>query len=70
MVYVSLSLKICRAFLQFLDPDKFKSKEDFVRKYKNLSMFNEMEVQFFSLGSHRFVFNLDGKICVFYFIAC
>ncbi|CAA3031733.1 CHROMATIN REMODELING 5-like [Olea europaea subsp. europaea] len=37
------------AFLQFLDPDKFKSKEDFVRKYKNLSMFNEMEVSLLNI---------------------
>ncbi|CAI9761615.1 unnamed protein product [Fraxinus pennsylvanica] len=32
------------ALLHFLDPGKFKSKEDFVQKYKNLSMFNEMEL--------------------------
>lgn len=33
-----------RALLHFLDPDKFKSKDDFVQNYKNLSSFNEMEV--------------------------
>ncbi|KAL2485488.1 Protein CHROMATIN REMODELING 5 [Abeliophyllum distichum] len=32
------------ALLHFIDPDKFKSKEDFVQKYKNLSTFNEMEL--------------------------
>ncbi|KAI3461152.1 hypothetical protein Pfo_017815 [Paulownia fortunei] len=32
------------ALLHFLDPDKFKSKDDFVQKYKNLSSFNEMEL--------------------------
>lgn len=36
-----------RALLHFLDPDKFKSKDDFVQNYKNLSSFNEIEV---SLG--------------------
>lgn len=34
-----------RALLHFLDPDKFKSKDDFVQNYKNLSSFNENEVQ-------------------------
>lgn len=32
------------ALLHFLDPDKFKSKDDFVEKYKNLSSFNETEL--------------------------
>ncbi|KZV56479.1 protein CHROMATIN REMODELING 5 [Dorcoceras hygrometricum] len=32
------------ALLHFLDPEKFKMKDDFVRKYKNLSSFNEMEL--------------------------
>lgn len=32
------------ALLHFLDPDKFKSKDDFVQNYKNLSSFNEMEL--------------------------
>ncbi|GMJ15524.1 chromatin remodeling 5 [Hibiscus trionum] len=32
------------ALLHFLDPDKFKSKDDFVQNYKNLSSFNEIEV--------------------------
>ncbi|XP_011090163.1 protein CHROMATIN REMODELING 5 isoform X2 [Sesamum indicum] len=32
------------ALLHFLDPDKFRSKDDFVQKYKNLSSFNEMEL--------------------------
>ncbi|XWS28344.1 hypothetical protein CRYUN_Cryun25bG0060400 [Craigia yunnanensis] len=32
------------ALLHFLDPDKFKSKDDFVRNYKNLSFFNEIEL--------------------------
>lgn len=44
----------CRALLHFLDPDKFRSKDDFVQKYKNLSSFNETEVSlclyFFFLG--------------------
>lgn len=35
-----------RALLHFLDPEKFKSKDDFVQNYKNLSSFNENEVQF------------------------
>lgn len=33
-----------RALLHFLDPDKFKNKDDFVQNYKNLSSFNESEV--------------------------
>ncbi|KAK2631144.1 hypothetical protein EUGRSUZ_L03337 [Eucalyptus grandis] len=33
-----------RALLHFLDPDKFKSKDDFVQNYKNLSSFNENEL--------------------------
>ncbi|XP_041999408.1 protein CHROMATIN REMODELING 5-like isoform X1 [Salvia splendens] len=32
------------ALLHFLDRDKFRSKDDFVRKYKNLSSFNETEL--------------------------
>ncbi|KAH6834273.1 chromatin remodeling 5 [Perilla frutescens var. hirtella] len=32
------------ALLHFLDPDKFRSKDDFVQKYKNLSSFNETEL--------------------------
>ncbi|XP_031401570.1 protein CHROMATIN REMODELING 5 isoform X2 [Punica granatum] len=32
------------ALLHFLDPDKFRSKEDFVQNYKNLSSFNENEL--------------------------
>ncbi|XP_075520131.1 protein CHROMATIN REMODELING 5-like [Primulina tabacum] len=32
------------ALLHFLDPDKFKVKDDFVQNYKNLSSFNEMEL--------------------------
>ncbi|KAL8480023.1 hypothetical protein ACS0TY_026817 [Phlomoides rotata] len=32
------------ALLHFLDPDKFRSKDDFVHKYKNLSSFNETEL--------------------------
>ncbi|PIN01988.1 Chromodomain-helicase DNA-binding protein [Handroanthus impetiginosus] len=32
------------ALLHFLDPEKFRSKDDFVQKYKNLSSFNEMEL--------------------------
>ncbi|XP_073053999.1 protein CHROMATIN REMODELING 5-like isoform X2 [Primulina eburnea] len=32
------------ALLHFLDPDKFKVKDDFVQKYKNLSSFNDMEL--------------------------
>ncbi|EPS67001.1 hypothetical protein M569_07775, partial [Genlisea aurea] len=32
------------ALLHFLDSEKFKSKDDFVQKYKNLSSFNEMEL--------------------------
>ncbi|KAJ8560890.1 hypothetical protein K7X08_027080 [Anisodus acutangulus] len=32
------------ALLHFLDPDKFKSKDDFVQNYKNLSSFNELEL--------------------------
>ncbi|XWS71218.1 hypothetical protein CRYUN_Cryun03dG0119700 [Craigia yunnanensis] len=32
------------ALLHFLDPDKFKSKDDFVQSYKNLSSFNEIEL--------------------------
>lgn len=35
-----------RALLHFLDHEKFKSKDDFVQNYKNLSSFNENEVQF------------------------
>ncbi|KAJ8751171.1 hypothetical protein K2173_016352 [Erythroxylum novogranatense] len=32
------------ALLHFLDADKFKSKDDFVQNYKNLSSFNENEL--------------------------
>ncbi|GMH11458.1 hypothetical protein Nepgr_013299 [Nepenthes gracilis] len=32
------------ALLHFLDPDKFRNKEDFVQNYKNLSSFNEIEL--------------------------
>ncbi|KAG8660293.1 hypothetical protein MANES_02G141700v8 [Manihot esculenta] len=32
------------ALLHFLDPDKFRSKDDFVQNYKNLSSFNENEL--------------------------
>ncbi|KAG8371013.1 hypothetical protein BUALT_Bualt13G0042900 [Buddleja alternifolia] len=32
------------ALLHFLDPNKFRSKDDFVQKYKNLSSFNDMEL--------------------------
>ncbi|XP_058199193.1 protein CHROMATIN REMODELING 5 isoform X4 [Rhododendron vialii] len=32
------------ALLHFLDPHKFKSKDDFVQNYKNLSSFNEIEL--------------------------
>ncbi|MFQ6651183.1 hypothetical protein Gotur_023049 [Gossypium turneri] len=32
------------ALLHFLDPDKFKNKDDFVQNYKNLSSFNEIEL--------------------------
>ncbi|PIA48224.1 hypothetical protein AQUCO_01400659v1 [Aquilegia coerulea] len=32
------------ALLHFLDSDKFKNKDDFVEKYKNLSSFNELEL--------------------------
>ncbi|KAF8403596.1 hypothetical protein HHK36_011700 [Tetracentron sinense] len=32
------------ALLHFLDPEKFKNKDDFVEKYKNLSSFNEIEL--------------------------
>ncbi|KAH9741599.1 protein chromatin remodeling 5 [Citrus sinensis] len=33
-----------RALLHFLDHDKFKSKDDFIQNYKNLSSFNENEL--------------------------
>lgn len=36
----------CRALLHFLDPGKFKNKDEFVENYKNLSSFNESEVSF------------------------
>ncbi|KAL3620342.1 Protein CHROMATIN REMODELING 5 [Castilleja foliolosa] len=32
------------ALLHFLDPDKFRNKDDFVQRYKNLSSFNEMQL--------------------------
>ncbi|KAL6010020.1 Protein CHROMATIN REMODELING 5 [Asimina triloba] len=32
------------ALLHFLDPEKFKNKDDFVENYKNLSSFNEIEL--------------------------
>lgn len=35
-----------RALLHFLDPAKFKNKDEFVQNYKNLSSFNESEVSF------------------------
>lgn len=41
-----------RALLHFLDPEKFKSKDDFVQNYKNLSSFNENEVIFYIRISH------------------
>lgn len=45
-LFYSLFLLNFRALLHFLDPDKFKNKDDFVQNYKNLSSFNEMEVHF------------------------
>uniref|UniRef100_A0A7N0ZT06 SNF2 N-terminal domain-containing protein n=1 Tax=Kalanchoe fedtschenkoi TaxID=63787 RepID=A0A7N0ZT06_KALFE len=33
-----------RALLHFLDPPKFRNKDDFVQNYKNLSSFNEKEL--------------------------
>ena len=35
-----------RALLHFLDGEKFKSKDDFVERYKNLNSFDEVEVGF------------------------
>ena len=35
-----------RALLHFLDGEKFKSKDDFVERYKNLNSFDEVEVSF------------------------
>ncbi|XP_051120331.1 protein CHROMATIN REMODELING 5 isoform X2 [Andrographis paniculata] len=32
------------ALLHFLDSDKFRSRDDFVQRYKNLSSFNELEL--------------------------
>ncbi|KAL6518731.1 Protein CHROMATIN REMODELING 5 [Orobanche hederae] len=32
------------ALLHFLDPDKFRNKDNFVQRYKNLSSFNEIEL--------------------------
>jgi hypothetical protein len=32
-----MSFLFCRALLHFLDSEKFRKKEDFVEKYKNLS---------------------------------
>ncbi|KAF8395647.1 hypothetical protein HHK36_019597 [Tetracentron sinense] len=32
------------ALLHFLDPEKFRNKDDFVENYKNLSSFNEIEL--------------------------
>lgn len=48
-----------RALLHFLDPDKFKSKDDFVHNYKNLSSFNEIEVQLYiylPFSCHAYLF--------------
>ncbi|KAF7120191.1 hypothetical protein RHSIM_Rhsim13G0125100 [Rhododendron simsii] len=42
--YVWLTKEPARALLHFLDPHKFKSKDDFVQNYKNLSSFNEIEL--------------------------
>lgn len=43
-LYDPFFFELCRALLHFLDPDKFRSKDDFVQNYKNLSSFNENEV--------------------------
>ncbi|XP_062080920.1 protein CHROMATIN REMODELING 5-like [Humulus lupulus] len=37
------------ALLHFLDPDKFRSKDDFVKNYKNLGSFNENEVSLLNI---------------------
>ncbi|KAG5064610.1 hypothetical protein JHK85_005793 [Glycine max] len=37
------------ALLHFLDPDKFRSKDEFVQNYKNLSSFNENEVSLLNI---------------------
>lgn len=60
-----LVLTADRALLHFLDPGKFSSKDDFVEKYKNLSSFNEFEVQ--HLACIIFPFNLH--FCIFCFIS-
>lgn len=38
---------IFRALLHFLDGEKFRSKEEFVERYKNLNTFDEVEVSKF-----------------------
>lgn len=53
----------CRALLHFLDPDKFRSKDDFVQKYKNLSSFNETEV---SLSVFIFLFSWSPPYLFFF----
>ena len=45
--------KYARALLHFLDSDKFRSKDDFVHNYKNLSSFNEIEVQYAVIFAHH-----------------
>uniref|UniRef100_A0A7N0TB68 Protein CHROMATIN REMODELING 5 n=2 Tax=Kalanchoe fedtschenkoi TaxID=63787 RepID=A0A7N0TB68_KALFE len=50
----------CRtmALLHFLDPPKFRNKDDFVQYYKNLSSFNEKEARCLSL----FLANLHTEL--------
>lgn len=44
-IYIDHSYNVNRALLHFLDPEKFRNKDVFVQNYKNLSSFNENEVQ-------------------------
>jgi hypothetical protein len=53
-----------RALLHFLDPEKFRSKDEFTEKYKNLSSFDEKEVCF-SISDHfcgLWIFEIEGPV--------
>jgi hypothetical protein len=53
-----------RALLHFLDPEKFRSKDEFTEKYKNLSSFDEKEVCS-SISDHfcgLWIFEIEGPV--------
>lgn len=73
--FVSFSYLIFgRALLHFLDHDKFRSKEEFVERYKNLSSFDEIEVLGFLLIAIQCFISLElgqsSLTPLFFLLAC